>query len=266
MKKLTRVLVLMVICAVLVLGSISISYSQQKTSPGGLYNISDYQELTGVEITRFNESPDLAELVEQGKLPPVEERLPEAPPVLEPFEEIGEYGGTIRDCGKSWWPKTYEPLVRCDKDRRELRPNVAKSWEISDEGRIFTFYLRKGMKWSDGEPFTAEDIMFWFEDIICNEELHPVFHPWLEIGGKRGTVEKIDDYTVRFRFQEPYGYFINVVANCDILPYAPKHYLVQFHPKYTPEEELNKIVREEGFDFWYQLFHQKWDWEETVNP
>ena len=110
------------------------------------------------------------------------------------------------------------------------------------------------MKWSDGEPFTADDILFWFKDIISNEELYPVFPTWLTIGGKPGIVEKVDDYTVRFRFPEPYGFFINRLANCEQEPYAPKHYLIQFHPKYTSEEKLEEMAKKGGFDFWYQLF------------
>ncbi len=232
----------------------------------------EYEEATGEKIIEFKESPDLAKLVEKGELPPVEERLPEEPLVVEPFEEIGEYGGTIRGeahlgtgDSSSWWRMAHEPLVYWDKDHTQIYPNVAKSWEVSDEGATFTFYLREGMKWSDGEPFTADDIMFWFEDIISNEELTPVFPTWLTIGGKPGTVEKVDDYTVRFCFPEPYGFFISRVANCEgTEPYAPKHYLMQFHPKYTPKEELEKLAKEEGFDFWYQLFLQKNDW--AANP
>ncbi len=257
-----KCLVVLVVLSLLI-GFASTSFAQEKVLPGGSYNLSDYQELTGEKITEFNEAPALLKLVEQGEIPPVEERLPEEPLVVEPFEEIGQYGGTIRNAHHGapsmWWRKQHEPLVYYDNKHREIYPNVARSWEISDDGKEFTFYLREGMKWSDGQPFTTDDIIFWFEDIICNEELTPVFPTWLTIGGKRGTVEKIDDYTVRFRFPEPYGFFIEWIANGQEV-HAPKHYLIQFHPKYTPEEKLEEMAKKEGFDFWYQLFMQKSTW------
>ncbi len=252
------------------IGFTSISFAQEKVVSGGSYNLSDYQELTGEKITEFSEAPALLELVEQGKILPVEERMPEEPLVVEPFEEIGEYGGTIRNAclgmassAPLWWRKVHEPLIYYDKDRAKIYPNVARGWEVFDNGKTFIFYLREGMKWSDGEPFTADDIMFWFEDIISNEELFPVFPTWLTIGGKQGTVEKIDDYTVRFRFPEPYGLFLERIAEGEEV-YAPKHYLKQFHPRYVDKAKLDGMAKKEGFSFWYQLFAQKNDW--AVNP
>ncbi len=94
MKKYSvRLVVLSLVFGVLV-GFTSISFAQEEVIPGEYYNLSDYEELTGEKITEFNESPMLAELVEQGKLPPVEERLPNNPLVVTPYEEIGQYGGT----------------------------------------------------------------------------------------------------------------------------------------------------------------------------
>ncbi len=269
MKRFTRVLVLIVICVGLALSSISTSYSQQKASPGGLYNISDYQELTGVEIIRFNESPDLAELVEQGKLPPAEERLPEEPLVVEPFEEIGKYGGVVKQthigmgAAEVWNATLHEPLVYFDNNLRNIYPNVARGWEVSEEGKIFTFYLRKGIRWSDGYPFTADDIIFWYEDILLDQELTPVFPSWLIVEGEPVVVEKLDDYTVRFKFSGPYGYFLNRLAMGQET-FAPKHYLKQFHPKYAPKKSLDELTKKEGFSFWYQLFAQKNSW--ASNP
>jgi len=268
-KRFVKVLVLMLVCLSVILSSISFSYSQQKTTPGGYYNISDYQKLTGTKIMKFNESPLLADLVKQGKLPSVEKRLPEEPLVVEPFESIGEYGGVIRNAhlgmgDKGGWERmAHEPLVYWDKDRKKIHPNVAKSWKVSDGGKTFTFYLRKGIKWSDGKPFTADDIIFWFEDIISNKELFPVVPTWLTIGGKPGNVEKVDDYTVRFRFPESYGLFIERLAEGEEV-YAPKHYLMQFHSKYVSKDKLEELAKKEGFNFWYQLFTQKSNW--AANP
>ncbi|MGQ9629434.1 MAG: ABC transporter substrate-binding protein [bacterium] len=179
---------------------------------------------------KYKEAPILAELVRAGKLPPVEERLPKEPLVLKP-QEIGQYGGTLRQThlgvgdATGWWRIVHEPLVYWDKDHKEIRPNVAKRWEISEGGKVFTFYLREGTKWSDGHPFTADDVMFWYKDIILNKELTPVVSRWFKVEGEVMKVEKVDDYTVRFRFVAPYGFFLNYLAGGEE-PYAPKHYRV----------------------------------------
>ncbi|HHV80973.1 TPA: ABC transporter substrate-binding protein [bacterium] len=266
MKGFTKVVISSLIVLSLLVSFIPVTFAQSKVMTGGQYNINDYQKLTGTKITKFNESPELTELVKQGKLPSVEKRLPDEPVVLVPFEEIGRYGGTLRGEAHlgmgdktGWWRTIHEPLVYWDKDHRQIHPNIAKSWKVSDNGKTFTFYIRKGLKWSDGEPFTADDIIFYYEDIILNKELTPTFPSWLTMKGKAGSVEKVDNYTVRFKFQDPYGYFVARVAEGQDL-YAPKHYLKQFHPKYTSKEKLEELAKKEGFDNWYQLFAQKNDW------
>ena len=75
-------------------------------------------------------------------------------------------------------------------------PNIARGWELSDGGRTTTIFLRRGMKWSDGHPFTADDFLFWYEDMYKNKELIPTPSLFLSINGKPGEVEKVDTYTV----------------------------------------------------------------------
>ncbi|HQE25331.1 MAG TPA: ABC transporter substrate-binding protein [Candidatus Atribacteria bacterium] len=259
----------------LVFGFALTSFAQEMPSPSQYNFPAEYQNATGKEITEFNEAPMLTELVEAGKLPPVEERLPEEPLVIVPVEEVGEYGGTWRRVwlGKADGPGpdriTTERLIYFTPDGRELVPNIAQSWEVSAEGKEFTFYLREGMKWSDGEPFTADDIMFWYEDMVLNDELTPVKPAWLTIGGNLGRVEKVSTYAVKFVFDQPYGLFLKYLAGPPGhgICYYPKHYLKQFHPNYTPEEELTALTKEAGFEFWYQLFGDKTDrWMNTDLP
>jgi len=244
----------------LVTGIISVSFSQQKVAPGQYATIAEYQKVSGKKITKFSEAPQLADLVKQGKLPSVEKRLSEEPAVVEPIEEIGQYGGSLQGPHLGRAPQytriTYEPLVRWNLDTDKVIPNVAKSWKISNGGKVITFYLRKGMKWSDGEPFTADDIIFWYEDITLNKDLTPVFPAWLIAGGKPGKVEKVDNYTVRFVFDVPYTFLLQRIASGQDC-YAPKHYLKKFHPKYTSMDEIMKQAKEEGFDAWYKLFSTK---------
>lgn len=186
---------LKVVCSVLmvvslILGCVSFSFSQEKPSLGQ-YNFEDYQKLTKLRISKFNESPQLAELVRQGKLPPLEKRLPENPVVVEPIEEIGKYGGTwkfaILGPGDItvYAPMFAESLVKWNRTGNGIVPNVAEKWEIKRAYREFVFYLRKGLKWSDGQPLTADDILFWYEDILQNKELTSSFPSWLVVADTR---------------------------------------------------------------------------------
>ena len=113
----------------------------------------------------------LAELVKAGKLPPVEQRIPEEPLVIKPLAEIGKYGGTWRraftgpgDNENGNRIMSSDKLIFWNYDGTKLKPSVAKAWEVGDGGKTFTLVLRKGHKWSDGAPFTADDFMFWYED------------------------------------------------------------------------------------------------------
>ena len=120
----------------------------------------------------FNEAPPLAELVKAGKLPPAAERIGQDPLVIKPVHEIGKYGGTWRRgfTGPADWSAGVrvagtDRIVGWDYTGNVLVPNIAKGWKISDDGRIITFHLRRGMRWSDGHPFTADDFVFWFQEM-----------------------------------------------------------------------------------------------------
>lgn len=223
---------------------------------------------------QYKEAPMLAQLVAQGLLPPVEERLPLEPLIVEVVEEIGQYGGTWRRAALSVTDDqivgrlSYEGLVRWNADGSDVVPNVAKAWEVSDDGRVFTFYLREGMKWSDGHPFTADDIAFWWNDVILNEELTPVPPNWLTIDGELPTFTQVDQYTIRWEFPKPYGLFLRNLATYtnfeESMTQYPKHYLSQFHPNYTPKEQLDAMVAQAQLDEWFQLFRQRMD--PRLNP
>jgi len=204
---------------------------------------------------KYNEAPMLANLVKAGKLPPVEQRLPVASDiyVVKPVEEVGQYGGTLRtvdtDPGMGWWNMTneVEPLVRWKPDLTGYQPGLAKSWTYSGDGKSCTIFLRKGVKWSDGQPFTADDIMFWWEDLILNKD-YPENPPrWAWLKGKLMTVKKINDYAVQFIFPAPNYIFHAAIAqgNWENVGYlTPKHYLKQFHPKYNPAVKDYAKLRE----------------------
>jgi len=223
---------------------------------------------SGAAAAQYNEAPMLAQQVQAGLLPPVDERLPENPAIVEPVEQIGKYGGTLRTttiaANSILGPHVIlmgEGLLRTDTDYQTIVPNLAERWEFSDDYRVLTLYLRKGVRWSDGAPFTADDIMFWWEDVQLNEDLFPSGpsrRNWYA-GGERMNLVKVDDYTIRMEFAVPNPLILRRLAHgpgMEMVDY-PKHYLKQFHPKYTPMEEIQKMLDAEGFDFWYQLFEDR---------
>jgi peptide/nickel transport system substrate-binding protein len=261
MKRLYISLVSLVVISALFVSIIPVSFAQKMPSPSQYNSLLEYQRATGKKITKFNEAPMLAELVKAGKLPPVEKRLPSEPLVVVPVEEVGQYGGTARvfsnsltGYGEGETLITWEGLLRLGPDATSVVPNLAKSWKSTDGGKTLTLYLRKGIKWSDGVPFTADDIMFWWEDVVLNDELTPVKPKEWMPGGKLMTVERVDDYTIRMHFAVPHPFAILMLAHGWGMCYYPKHYLEKYHLRYTPKEELEKQVKKEGFNYWYQLF------------
>ena len=195
------------------------------------------------QTLEYNEAPMLAELVQQGKLPPVEQRLPDNPEVFKPYEKIGMYGNQIR-FGISGYSDMEQiqnwagnmGLVQLDYDTKytTVIPNVCESYEVSNGNKTFTFYLRKGMKWSDGTPFTADDIDFAVNDILLHPDMGPVPSIWTA-GGKLFKFRKIDLYTVEFSFEAPYADFLFEIGDRRYIQptFYQKAYCSQAHPKYN---------------------------------
>ena len=119
-------------------------------------------------LAELKEAPMLAEQVAAGTLPPVEERMPVAEDILvvTPEDEVGQYGGALQLAWKGsndrWWAgkMTEEPLFRFKADGSGVEPNVAKGYDVNEDATVYTIYLREGMRWSDGMPFTAKDVLF----------------------------------------------------------------------------------------------------------
>ena len=224
--------------------------------------IADYEAATGNTISAFFQSPMLDALVANGTLPPVEERLPDQPLVLQPADEIGLYGGTMRNAHQGNFD-FLEDLLRefphvYGSNMQGVLPNVFMGVEVSDDGSSFTFSLRPDMKWSDGHPFTADDFVFWYEAVALNEELRPSGVTNMKVGGEMGTVTKVDDTTIRMDFSAPYGILLERLNRWRPMPYRPMHYLSQFHPDYN--DGVDAIVAERGFSSWTELFQAEWDW------
>ncbi len=232
---------------------------------------------TAVAASKYGEAPMLADMVTAGSLPPVEERLPKEPMVIPVTEEIGEYGGTWHrvavgpgDAGLINSRLSAEFLLRMEADGKTLYPNVLKDFETNADATEFTMYLREGMKWSDGSPITADDYIFRFDDIYGNADLSPSFPKWLRDPGtdQPGTLEKVDDYTLKISFASPYGLFPQILGGPtgQGLQPKPKQYLQQFHVAYADADELAAAVKEASFENWYQLYGNKDNWQNPECP
>ncbi len=221
----------------------------------------------------FQESPMLAEMVKKGELPPVDERLPKQPTVVQALE-VGQYGGVwhraFKGPGDRWGPtKLMEerPLkFAADAEGNvKLVPSYIESYSVNDNFTEFTFTLLDGLKWSDGEPVTTEDVAFWYNDIFLNPALTPSFETTLAPGGKPLTIDIKDDRTFTVKFDQPYVYFLNILAQDSTVGPSldrpsfiqPAHYLKKFNDHYSSAEELAKLAEEYKVEKWTELWGSK---------
>ena len=204
----------------------------------------------------YAQAPLFDAAVEAGELPPVEERLPENPRVAKEIldeyldMEIGNYGGTLRLTTSvvNWDADGFigqnEALLTMESVSSDtITANIVESYEVSEDNKVFTFTLRKGLKWSDGTPVTMADFEFGINNVIFNEELTPVVSSYMRDGGVAEgdpfTFTVIDEWTFSLSFKESYGGFpvhISIAGwkgYTDIL--KPAHYLKPFHPDFAEE-------------------------------
>jgi peptide/nickel transport system substrate-binding protein len=211
----------------------------------------------------FVEPPLLAAQVAQGELPAVAERLPQLPRVLS-VNAPGSYGGELRllmakaKDVRMMIVYGYARLVGYTTEF-EIVPDILERIEV-DADQVFTLYLRKGHKWSDGKPFTAEDFRYWWEDIANNQELSPFGIPKaLLVDGKPPTFKVIDPTTVRYSWRSPNPFFLPALAGArPLYIYSPAHYLKQFHARYANAEMLAEQARAIGLRDWSAL-HARMD-------
>ena len=226
-----------------------------------------WPEIVDTVPESFQEAPMLAERVEAGELPPVEERLPVNPLVIQPAEVIGEHGGTWRRAFTGPGDRqniermNTDYLIFWDTNSTELRPRIAHAWESNEDTSEWTFYLREGIKWSDGEPLTADDFIFWYDHLLNGDQIVSSVPWYLTWGGELVEMEKVDDYTLTFKFAEPFPTWPETVASSTVAGHfqqgwvglglvAPQHYLEQFHAAFVGEEEANRLATDAGFENW----------------
>ncbi len=210
----------------------------------------------------FIEPPMFAEQVKAGKLPPVEKRVPAEPSVAKldaPGQVIGRHGGLmtslmeragdIRRMSAYGYARLvgYVPGYQIEAD-------ILKSFDVKD-GREFTLVLRRGHRWSDGHPFTTEDLRYFWEDMASNKELSPDGPPKeMLVGGQPPKVEIIDDVTIRYSWDAPNSFFLtSLAAASPLMIFRPAHYLKRFHKRYAKPDKLDEQIKKRNRRDWVDL-------------
>ncbi|MGZ0147037.1 ABC transporter substrate-binding protein [Kribbella sp. WER1] len=226
------------------------------------------------------ESPVLTKLVKDGKLPPLEQRLPKNPLVVKPLQSAGKFGGVMqrgqidRNATQNQYVEFAGLLEWTPTTPAKPGPGLAEKWEIEEDGKVYVFHLREGVKWSDGKPFTTDDLMFAYEKEFLNKELNPVFPGWLAPGGKPGKFVKVDDHTLRMEFEVPHGLLLKYLCFIGLTGFGsssalllPAHYLKQFHKDFVSPAQLQALMKKNPAPSWADFFKAKRDiWKNADVP
>ena len=223
----------------------------------------------------YVETPLFAERVGKGELPPVAQRLPKEPLVVDlaaKGRSIGRPGGEVtslvargRDI-RYMSVQSYARLVGYT-EKLALEPDLLAKLE-NDNDQIFTFRLRDGHRWSDGHPFTTDDFRYYWEDVAHNTEISPAGIPeFMMLDGKPPRFEILDERTVRYSWDKPNPRFLSQLAGPrDPFLYRPAHYLKQFHTKYANKGKLEDIAKKQKLKSWAALHNRMDDMFENTNP
>jgi len=241
------------------------------------YSMAEYEGLGSCKL-QFNTNPDMAKLNGKirgnPKLPPLAERIPQEPLVVVPYDSIGKYGGTFdalsnaTESGTSdFMSVRHVNLVRYSDDLETIVPNVAKGWEWNSDFTELTFFLRKGHKWSDGAPFGARDVKFWYENLAIDPSVREKPKDYVLVGGEPMTVLVINEQTVRFNLPAPKPGLLSHFANHYAQGFQPMHFLGKFHPAINPDadKEAKKLGFEDGYAV-IAAYYGSSDWMDTPTP
>jgi peptide/nickel transport system substrate-binding protein len=140
----------------------------------------------------------------------------------------------------------------------KLYCDMGKDLKISPDYKVFTFYMRKGVKWSDGQPFTTADIKYWWEDVVHDKDLTPGNLPWpWAQAGKLPELTILDDFSFEMKYEKSYIPLRGILTYWGTMAFCfgsgqPAHYMKQFHIKYNPA--VVDEAKKEGYDNWYQYY------------
>lgn len=241
------------------------------------YELAEYQAAAGCEMT-FSANPEIealnAEIQGNPELPALADRLPSEPLVVVPYTTIGTYGGTLDALSNATEAGTSDflsirhvNLVRYSDDLQTIVPNVAKSWEWNDDFTELAMTLRAGHKWSDGAPFTSEDVRFWLEDLALNPNIRESAADYVLAGGEPIQIEIIDEQTFKFVLAAPKPGLLVHFASSYAQGFQPAHFLGQYHPDLNPEADAlaAEFGFESGYDF-VNFYYGASDWTDTPTP
>ena len=227
------------------------------TAPQNTYELADFEKALGKELT-LTEAPELKEQADTGKIPALKDRLPESPVVMIPIGDqklIGTYGGTMREAGVGSFVYgdqiELESMIRAEDGYTHniYAALVEKYW--SDDQKKWNFTIRKGIKWSDGEPFTTDDIKFWYDGIATNKEYSPAPPENLVQAGQVAKLEVYDQYNFAFIYPEPYNLQENIEDLMIIPASYPAHIFKEWHPDYTSDPgTLQDRLKKAGYSSW----------------
>jgi peptide/nickel transport system substrate-binding protein len=220
----------------------------------------------------YNEAPMLADLVASGALPSIDQRIPTNPRVIAPFNEIGEYGGTWRRAFKGlsdrWGPtKLNEEMViewqAPDAETTTIEANYISSWTQNDDATEYTFTLRDGLHWSNGDPFTTEDVQFWYDNLYLTE-LHGTYGDLRNADGSTMELEVVDNlsWTIRFTESKPLlplrlAVGTNGMTGGPAMA-GPKNYLEKYLGDSDTADEalINDAMSANGVSTWQELWYE----------
>ncbi len=229
-------------------------------------------EPTEEVVSKYNEAPMLAEMVANGELPPVDERLPKNPRVLEPYHSIGQYGGAWRRAFRGASDRfgvhttIAEHLLEIFQEENggdmTLYANVAESYEVNDDATEFIWHLREGMKWSDGTDLSSENAVWWYENVFLNDDLAPNRkYDNVRQEDYLTGIEAVDDWSFKCTYSKPNstlplgvvrGEAWGTVGGLNFM--VPHHYLKDFHPDFADKEALDKEVADRELNSWVELW------------
>jgi len=188
--------------------------------------------------------------------------IPPNPPLAEGGTAIDKYGGILMLSSISD-PKTFnsvvaketsstlitgfmfEGLVETDGVTTEVKPALAESWEVAEDKVTWTFHLRKDVVWFDGEPFTADDVVFTFNDLYYNPTIPTSARDILTIDGEPIKVEKVDKYTVKFITPKPFAPMLRSIG----MAILPKHILESKVVKVDPSTVKEGKMPNQTFNY-----------------
>jgi len=241
------------------------------------YELAELQSLGNCTV-EFAANPDIealnARIRGNGALPALADRLPAEPLLVAPYDSIGTYGGTFdalsnaTEAGTSdFMSVRHVNLARYADDLQTIVPNIAKGWEWNDDFTQLTFFLRKGHKWSDGAPFGARDVKFWYDNLAVDTNVREKPKDYVLVAGEKMDVVVVDENTVQFNLPSPKPGLLSHFANHYEQGFQPMHFLGKYHPAIDANADAN--AKALGFENGYAAvaaYYGSSDWMDTPTP